>query len=59
VPPSAEAGDDLGRLIASGGGDCRRQSRAGEVVVPVIAADPATCRRATDREVHIHQGRDG
>ena len=44
VRPSAEAGDDLGRLMASGGGDCGRRSRAGEVVLPVIAANPATCR---------------
>ena len=44
VPPSAEAGDDLGHLIASGGGDCGRQRRAGEVVLPVIAANPAICR---------------
>ena len=44
VPPLAEAGDDVGRLIASRGGDCGRQSRAGEVVLPVIAANPATCR---------------
>jgi hypothetical protein len=44
VSPSAEAGDDLGRLIAGSGVDCRRQSHAGEVVVPVIAANPATCR---------------
>ena len=43
-PPSAEAGDDLGRLIAIGGGDCGRRNRTGEVVLPVIAADPATCR---------------
>src|SRR6202162_4305764 len=44
VPPSAEAGDDLGHLIASGGGDCGRQRRAGKVVLPVISANPATCR---------------
>ena len=47
VAPSAAIGggsDDLGHLIASGGGDCGRQSRAGEVVLPVIAANPAICR---------------
>src|SRR5437868_14501529 len=43
-PPPAEAGDDLGRLMASGGGDCGRQIRVGEVVLPVIAANPMTCR---------------
>src|SRR5207237_6996173 len=43
-PPSAEAGDDLGRLMASGGGECGRQIRVGEVVLPVIAANPVTCR---------------
>src|SRR5216683_1308765 len=34
---SVEAGDDLGPPIASGGGDYGRQSRAGEVVLPVVA----------------------
>jgi len=43
-PPSAQADDDLGRLMASGGGDCGRQIHAGEVVLPVIAANPAICR---------------
>src|SRR5437899_7109374 len=42
VLPSAEAGDDLGHLMASGGGDCGRQIRAAEVV-PVLASNPATC----------------
>src|SRR5215216_2186286 len=40
--PSAEAGDDLGRLMASGEGDCGRQIRAAEVA-PVLASNPATC----------------
>jgi hypothetical protein len=37
-------GGDLGRLMASSGGNYRRQIRAGEVVLPVIAANPATSR---------------
>ena len=44
MPPSGEAGDDLGSLISSGGGGYGRQSRAGEVALPVIAANSATCR---------------
>jgi len=39
--PPEKPGDDLGRLIASGGGDCGRRIRAAAVVVPTIAANPA------------------
>src|SRR5258708_22833709 len=42
-PPSAETGDDLDRLMASGEGDCGRQIRGAEIV-PVLASNLATCR---------------
>src|SRR6185312_5009288 len=40
-PRSAKAGDDLGRLMASGGGDCGGRIRGAEAV-PVLAYNPAT-----------------
>ena len=42
--PSAGSDVGLGRLIANGGGDCGRRSRAAIVVLITIAANPAPCR---------------